>query len=99
VIIQFSKRSKKDYQSIITYLNQEFGEFVTIEFETKFKQFIVLLSKFPQIGQLEISEKGIYGFQFSYQSKVFYRIKQNQIVILTIFDVRQNDKKKRLDGL
>jgi len=71
VIIQFSKRSKKNYQSIITYLNKEFGEFVTIEFETKFKQFIVLLSKFPQIGQLEISEKGIYGFQFSYQSKIF----------------------------
>lgn len=47
------------------------------------------------MGSLEVPEKAIRGFQFTKQTRIFYRIKGNQIIILTLFDVRQNPDKKQ----
>ena len=40
-------------------------------------------------------EKGdIRGFQLSTHVRILYRIRQEKIIIMTFFDVRQNPKKK-----
>ena len=63
-------------------------------FEQKMVDFLDLLEDFPEIGVVEVIEKQIRGFQLTKQTRIFYRIKGERIIILTFFDVRQDPKKK-----
>lgn len=90
----FTKRAKKNYDSIKDYLEEEWGDLIAKAFEAKIKHFFDLLEKFSELGELEVPEKGIRGFQLTKHTRVFYRIKTEQIIILSVFDVRQNPKKR-----
>ncbi|MCG2590341.1 hypothetical protein [Rhodohalobacter sulfatireducens] len=60
----------------------------------KTKDFFDLVELFPELGSIEYAHKKIRGFQLSKQTRVFYRIKDHQIIILSFFDVRENPEKK-----
>ena len=53
-----------------------------------------ILQEFPEMGTLEIKAKNLRGFQLTKQTRVYYRIKGEQITILTFFDSRQDPKKR-----
>jgi Plasmid stabilization system protein len=89
-----TKQAEKTYRSIKAYIIEEWGEKVAEAFEQKTVDFLNLLSKFPEMGTLEVPEKQIRGFLLSKQTRVFYRIKNDKLIILTFFDVRQSPKKK-----
>jgi len=89
-----SKRAEQNYQSIKKYIIKDFGENVAAIFELRTIDFLDLLSNFPLIGSLEIPDKNIRAFQLTKQTRVFYRIKNENIIILNFFDVRQNPVKK-----
>ena len=44
------------------------------------------------MGQVEKND--IRGFQLSPQTRILYRIRDNKTIILALFDVRQDPKKK-----
>lgn len=44
------------------------------------------------MGPIESGE--IRGFQLTKQIRILYRVKQDQLIILAFFDVRQNPEKK-----
>jgi len=92
--IFLTKRAAKNYRSVINYLTNEWGEHVAKLFEQKTIDFLDLLEAYPNIGTIEFPEKQIMGFQLTKQTRVFYRIKGKQIIILAFFDSRQNPKKK-----
>ncbi len=92
--IFLTKRAVRDYNSIKQYLKKEWGENVAEAFEHKTTDFLNLLKDFPKMGSLEVQEKQIRGIVLTKQVKLFYRIKSNQIIILTFFDVRQDPKGK-----
>jgi len=92
--IFLTKRAEKNYHSIKNYIMNEWGKIVADAFEQKTVDFLDLLEDFPDIGETQVTEKQIRGFQLTKQTRVFYRIKPDRIIILTFFDVRQNPKKK-----
>jgi len=92
--ISLTKRAEKSYHSIKSYIADEWGESVSGAFEQKAIDFLNLLEDFPELGSVEMPEKQIRGFQLTKQTRVFYRVKKEQIVILSFFDVRQNPEKK-----
>ena len=92
--ITLTKRAVRTYQSIRDYLLSEWGEQVANAFEEKAIDFFDMLESFPEIGTLEHPQKEILGFQLTKQTRVFYRIKGQRIIILAFFDTRQNPKKK-----
>jgi plasmid stabilization system protein ParE len=92
--IFLTKRAEKNFRSIKEYIVNEWGERVAEAFEAKTADFLDLLEDFPELGVIEVVEKQIRGFQLTKQTRVFYRIKGERIIILTFFDVRQNPKKK-----
>ncbi len=94
--ILFTKRAAINYKSIKEYITEKFGERTAQAFSSKLLDFLEILKNYPQLGSLEVTNKNIYGFQFSKQTRIFYRIKEEKIIILTLFDVRQNPKKKNL---
>ena len=92
--ILLSKRSKKNYRAIKDYIENEWGEKVADAFEQKTIDFLDLLEDFPEIGAVDVIEKQIRGFQLTKQTRVFYRVKGERIIILTFFDVRKDPKKR-----
>ena len=92
--IFLTKRAENNYRSIKKYITEEWGERVAQAFEQKTVDFLDLLEDFPEIGVVEMVDKQIHGFQLTKQTRVFYRIKNDRIIILAFFDVRQNPKKK-----
>lgn len=92
--IFLTKRATSSYSSIREYISNRFGETVARAFEQKVVDFLDLLENFPEIGSMEVPEKQIQGFQITKQTRVFYRIKGERIIILVFFDVRQDPKRK-----
>lgn len=92
--IFLTKRAEKSFNSIKEYIIKGWGEPVAESFEQKTIDFLDLLKDFPEIGIVEVKEKQIRAFQLTKQIRVFYRIKNERIIILTFFDVRQDPKKK-----
>jgi len=94
VRISLTKRAEKNFRSIKNYIVKEWGKRVAEAFEQKTIDFLDLLEDFPEMGTIEVSEKQIRGFQLTKHTRVFYRIKGEQVIVLAFFDVRQNPKKK-----
>lgn len=89
-----TKRAANRFLSIKEYIAEEWGELVADAFEQKAIDFLDLLESFPEMGSVEVPTKQIRGFQLTKQTRVFYRIKGERIIILTFFDVRQHPLKR-----
>jgi len=94
--IVWSKRAILKFDQIVTYIFNEWGENASKEFIGKVFEFLDTLSDFPEIGSLENKEKNIRGFTIVKQVNLYYRIKEDNIMLIIFFDNRQNPKKKKL---
>ncbi|MBT3422498.1 MAG: type II toxin-antitoxin system RelE/ParE family toxin [Bacteroidetes bacterium] len=93
--IHWSKRADKKFDKIIEYLESEWGEKVTHNFVKKVYDFLDNLSELPTIGTIENKEHNIRGFTIVKQVNIFYKIKNDKIIILNFIDNRQNPVKRR----
>lgn len=85
-------RAERSFDSIVYYIKQKWGEKTAKEFIQKVDEIFILLKDFPLMGQVENND--IRGFQLSPHTRILYRIRDNKIIILSFFDVRQDPKKK-----
>jgi len=92
--ILFTKIAEKKYRSIRNHIEAEWGEKVAFAFDQKTIDFLELLKIFPEMGVKEVQEKQIRSFLLTHQTRIFYRIKQEHIVVLTFFDTRQHSNKR-----
>ena len=81
-------RAERDFDSIVEFIKQKWGEKTAAEFIQKTDELFKLLGKFPLIGHVE--ESDIRGFQLSPQTRILYRIRNEKIIILSFFDGRQD---------
>jgi len=72
----------------------KWSERVAIKFLVRTIHVAELLAEFPEMGSVEKKEKNIRGFLISRQTKLFYRVKGSKLIVLTLFDTRQNPAKK-----
>jgi plasmid stabilization system protein ParE len=63
------------------------------EFINKLKYKLQILSYFPHIGQKSQKKKDVRRYIISEQVSLFYKIEKKKIIILTLFDTRQNPDK------
>ena len=93
--IHWSKRADKNFDKIIKFINEEWGESVTRVFVRKVYDFLDILQEFPEIGTIENRKSNIRGFVIVKQLTLFYKINQNKIILLNFFDNRMNSKRKK----
>ena len=93
--IKWSKKADQKFDKILEYLILNWGENVTKNFVKKVYDFLDILAEYPEIRSIENKEKGIRGFTIVKQVNIFYRIKDQNIILLDFFDKRQDPKKKR----
>lgn len=85
-------RAERNFDSIIDYIKQKWGERTAKQFVQKTDEIFKLLKNYPLMRQVEKDD--IRGFQLSPQTRILYRIRDERIIILAFFDVRQDPKKK-----
>jgi len=93
--IEWSKRADKSFDRIIDFLQAEWGDQVVKAFVKKIYDFLEILAEFPEIGSIQVQERGIRGFTVIKQVIVFYKIQGKSIILIDFFDTRQNPKKKK----
>lgn len=90
--ILLTPRAEKNFDSIVQFLQDKWGERSANQFIIKTDQLFKLLQNYPTMGQIEIGE--IRGFQLTHQTRIMYTITAQKIIILSFFDVRQNPDKR-----
>lgn len=93
--IKWSKRADNSFDRIIDFLQAEWGDQVVKTFVKKTYDFLEILAEFPEIGSMQVKERGIRGFALIKQVIVFYKIKGKSIILIDFFDTRQDPKKKK----
>lgn len=90
----WTKTARNRFGEILNYIQEQFGESARQQFRNKTKEFTILLKEFPEMGSVEIRNKEIRGFQLTRQTRIFYRLSGNRIILLTFFDSRRDPRKK-----
>ena len=90
----WTEKAQQRIGEILEYIEREFGAKARQTLREKTQDFTRILIQFPEMGTLEIKEKNLRGFQLTNQTRVFYRVKKNCIIILTLIDSRQDPKNK-----
>jgi plasmid stabilization system protein ParE len=85
-------RAEKNFDSIVEYINQKWGNKTAQQFIQKTDDIFNILKSYPLLGQVE--KGNIRGLQLSSQTRLLYRITNDKVIILAFFDVRQDPKKK-----
>ena len=85
-------RAEKHFDSIVDFIKHKWGERTAKQFVIKTDEIFKLLKNYPTMGQIESGD--IRGFQLSRQTRLLYRVRDKNIIILAFFDVRQDPNKK-----
>jgi len=93
--IFWSKHADKSFDSIIAWLQSNWGEHSVSLFVKKVYEFLEIISEFPEIGSLENTDLNIRGFVIVKQITIFYQVRNEKIIILNFYDNRQRPKSKR----
>ncbi len=90
--IVINKRFTNKLLHVLDYLEKEWGKKVAIEFQDKVFVRIYMLQLNPFIGA-PVGIASTRSTLINKQNRMYYRIKDNKIVILNLYETRSNYKK------
>ncbi|MFN2395252.1 MAG: type II toxin-antitoxin system RelE/ParE family toxin [Bacteroidales bacterium] len=91
----WTKRARKSFDSILAFLLEEWGETSARKFLRLTFRLVELLKEHPHLGKEEKAIEGLRSFVLTRHTTIFYRIKDNKVIVLLKFsDIRQNPKKR-----
>lgn len=89
----FSKRAEKRLIELLEYLEKNWSEKEKNNFIAKLDRSVKIISKFPESFPHSKSNKFTHKCVLTKHNILIYRIHENEIEIIMIFDSRQNPKK------
>jgi plasmid stabilization system protein ParE len=92
--VTWNRRASNNFNSIINYLQNEWGDRVTRDFVIRTYKIIELLALNPEMGSVEHFEKQIRGIVITKHNTLFYRVEEEKLILLSFFDTRQHPQKK-----
>lgn len=88
--VVLSKRAKIKLENLLYYLENEWSAKSKTDFIKKLDRSIAQISKLPESCPESNIFTGLYKCVVTRQTTVYYRIKNQKIEIITLFDTRQN---------
>ncbi len=93
VILSPTARRKLD--ALLDYLQDQWSEKVKQEFIIKLDRSIERVATHPKSCPQSRKFKGLYKCVVTRQTSIYYRITEQEIQIITLFDNRQNPSKRK----
>ena len=92
--VHWSKRAANDYARISKYLEENWTKKEVISFSDKIELDLKMLLSRPEIGRS--IKKDVRRLVTSKHNSIYYKIANDGIYLITIFDNRQNPKKLKI---
>jgi plasmid stabilization system protein ParE len=93
--IKWSKKAIIKLDHLKEYLTNEFGIIVCNKFIDSIIDFVILTPTFRSLGTNENEKHNIRKYVLSKQTSIIFKVKKNEIIILNLYDNRQNPKNKK----
>ncbi len=88
--ISWTNIAFQDYQKVIEYLIAEWSLTDAVNFENTVKKKLANLSRQPFIGIVSQKNPFVISILLSKYNRLYYRVKEETIELLNVFDTRQN---------
>ncbi len=89
--IVVTKRFRKNTLKVYDYLLKEHSAKIAFKFLDNLQQRIELIIQYPEIGKRSQKKPNIRSIILQPHNKFFYRIKNNTLQLLCLFDMRKNN--------
>ena len=87
------KRFTNKVRKVLAYLEKEWSHKVAVDFLLKIDRRIELLTRQPAIGAPSTKIKDVRGLLITRHNRMYYKIKDDKVIILNMYDTRMNPKK------
>ncbi len=94
--VVINKRFTKKLLSVLSYLEEEWGSKVAHTFLDTVYARIYALQSHPHIGSLT-SINNVRSTSITKHNRLYYKVVENKIVILNLYDTRKRNQKRRRD--
>jgi len=94
--IRWTEEATKNLESIISYLESNWTTKELKKFFQKLEKQLLLLSIFPEAYPFSSKKKSIHRCVFTKNLTIYYTVKDDYLVLLSIFDTRQNPLKLKI---
>jgi plasmid stabilization system protein ParE len=83
----------KDLEVIVNYIDREWSRPLGDQFVAELKERVKVLSKQPFMGMPSMKDQSIRSIKISKHNRLYYRIEEERLFLLNIFDLRQHPDK------
>jgi plasmid stabilization system protein ParE len=94
--VTISERAERNLDGIVFYLETEWSVRVRDKYLELLQKKIEMIGKMPYMYQASLKRKSIRRCVVNSQSVLYYRVKREEIEIITIQSTRRNPKKLKL---
>ena len=91
--VVITPRAKIEIQNVFDYLESKWNEKIKRKFSNKIKSIINLILENPELFPVSGINKKIRKAVISKQSSLYYHFDSKHIIVLSVFDNRQNPTK------
>jgi len=93
--VVYKKRFYNKLSALLNYLEANWSEEIAQQFLQKLDKRIETLKGQPYIGGPSQTIKGVRGILITKHNKLFYKITNDTIIVLNMYDTRINPKKNK----
>ena len=90
--IVWNKRAVQKFEEIIEYLEENSSQQAAINFVNKLNKLIEKINNYPEIGRRSKTKKTVRQYKIDKFRNLYYRKYGKKLIIVYIFDSRQNPK-------
>jgi plasmid stabilization system protein ParE len=94
--VTISERAERNLDNIVRYLETQWSARVRDKFLDLLKNKIEKIAKMPQMYEASSKKKTIRRCVLNKQTSLYYRVRRDELEIVTIQDNRKNPKKIKL---
>jgi plasmid stabilization system protein ParE len=92
--IRWTKRAASGFHKLIEFLQEKWGDRSAVKFLSRTQKFLDTIQENPNIGKIESEKTKLYSFVLSRHNTIFYRLRDNKIILVAFFDNRQDPRKR-----
>jgi len=95
--IRWTANAYSDFSQTVVFIKERWSKKSAEDFINRVDTVLNILAIFPQLGKIIYPPKQIRAIVISKQTTLVYRIKSDNIIIINLFDNRQDPEKLRVN--
>jgi plasmid stabilization system protein ParE len=94
--LKWSIQSRNDLKNILDFISSNWSSNEVLRFAKKLNKRINLIAAYPELFPKTLQKENIHRSVLTKQITIYYSFEDDLIKIISLFDVRQNPKKLKI---